>query len=388
MNYILFDNSRQQLMPFTLSRPVCEIRVGILTIKQKWELYLNASCSYECELYLQAKYPKLTASDNVYINATVFPDADLVVAIKNLKIGEALLREGNILALRTTDTTSTTTSKLTTDYKNPVSSINRIWHIFGKCDEQLRADFKLLTNGRNSLQLNSSNRLVGNTDDLFIEEGATVNCAIINTQTGPVYIAKDAEVMEGAMIRGPFALGEHATLKMGAKIYGATSIGPHCKVGGEVSNSVFFGFSNKAHDGFVGNAVIGEWCNLGADSNNSNLKNNYGNVKVYDYASQNMVDTGLQFCGLFMADHAKCAINTQFNTGTVVGFASNVFGGDFPPKFIPDFSWGGAKGFEKFDLQKAIALAKNVYARRSMTVTDADVAIFEAINEMAKNTNG
>ena len=269
------------------------------------------------------------------------------------------------------------------EYNHAISVVENIWNIFQDNHTQIENDFKLVTANRKSAALPGSNTLIGN-GDLFIEEGAKVECSIINTGNGPVYIGKDAEVMEGSLIRGPFALCNNSTLKMGAKIYGATTIGPHCKVGGEVNNSVIFAYSNKAHDGFLGNSVIGEWCNLGADSNNSNLKNNYSNVKVWSFTKNNFVDTGLQFCGLFMGDHTKASINTMFNTGTVIGVCSNIFGDSFPPKYVPSFSWGGAHGFDTFDLEKAKEMALRVMSRREISFNKEDEAIFDYLFKYLK----
>ena len=256
--------------------------------------------------------------------------------------------------------------------------LNFLWDIFSKNDSAIRDDFSLLTEGRKSQPISSSNKFAGS-QQIFIEKGAVVECSVLNATNGPIYIGKNAEVMEGCLIRGPFALGENAVLKMGAKIYGATTIGPYCKVGGEVNNSVFQSNSNKAHDGFLGNSVIGEWCNLGADTNNSNLKNNYANVKIWSHATEEMVDTGMQFCGLFMGDHSKSGINTMFNTGTVVGVNANIYGSDFPIHFVPSFSWGTAQGFSDYRLEKALEVAERVMARRNQKLTTSERKILSHI---------
>lgn len=371
MNFILCDFNRGNLLPFTYTRPVSEIRVGILTIREKWEKYLGAGTSSLTEKYLSGKFPVKKERLNICINASVLPDKNLVSKIKSLKEGQQIIYKNKMIAacLVKDEIKYSLPEKYegfeAIKFTGELVMIEKPWDIFLKNDEAIKNDFVLLTTGRKSEKISTTNKISGK-QNIFIEKGVKVEHSIINATTGPVYIGKGAEIMEGCMIRGPFALGEHATLKMGAKIYGATTIGPHSKVGGEVSNSVIFGYTNKAHDGFLGNSVIGEWCNLGADTNNSNLKNNYSNVKVWNYEIKNYVDTGLQFCGIFMGDHSKCGINTMFNTGTVVGVSANVFGGDFPPKFIPSFSWGGAKGFDKFELDKAIELATAVYKRRNM----------------------
>ena len=265
------------------------------------------------------------------------------------------------------------------------TSVENVWDIFSKNGDAIKADFDLITRGRTSQPLSTSNTVIGDAKQIFLEEGAIVEASILNTNTGPIYIDKDAEIMEGSVVRGPFSLGEHAALKLSTKIYGPTTVGPHSKVGGEVNNSVIFAYSNKGHDGFLGNSVIGEWCNLGADTNNSNLKNNYGNVKLYNYSQKKMIDTGLQFCGLIMGDHSKCGINTMFNTGTVVGVGANIFGGGFPPTHIPSFSWGGADGMEEYKFDKMIETASRVYARRNLTVNAVEKDILEKI---FKNTEG
>ncbi len=380
MNYILFeDETRGNLLPFTLTRPVPEIRVGVLTIADKWRRWLQEPVSYLTERYLSVKYRLLPDEENILINGSIIPDAPLVKAIQALKAGQELVKN-NLLLAAFVPGESLEEWKITPKknkripYEGAVFSIRNLWDMFMLNEKAIRYDVELLTAGRKSAPIPSSNQVIS-PENIFIEAGAKVECAILNASTGPIYISKAAEIMEGCMIRGPFTLGEGATMKMGAKIYGATSIGPHCKVGGEVGNSVIFGFSNKAHDGFLGNSVIGEWCNLGADTNNSNLKNNYSNVKIWNYPLKEYVDTGMQFCGLFMGDHSKSGINTMFNTGTVVGVSCNVFGSGFPEKLIPSFSWGGADAMESFRLDKAIELAQQVYKRRQLLFDETETAI-------------
>ena len=389
MNLILFDgNRRNHLLPLTFTRPVADIRIGILTIREKWEKYFGNSSTLT-EEYLSAKFTVTYAADNILINSSVCPDEDLVKKIKELKTGEALSTENTLIAVALPKHKAETFKEGDTDcfvkhsYTAKLLQVNNLWDIFQKNAEAIEADFKLLTKGRKSAKISSTNTLI-NAENIFIEEGAKVEASVINASAGSVYIAKDAEVMEGSLVRGPFALCEHSTLKMGAKIYGATTIGPHSKVGGEVNNSVIFGYSNKAHDGFLGNAVIGEWCNLGADSNNSNLKNNYAEVKLWNYAENTFVSTGSQFCGLIMGDHSKCGINTMFNTGTVVGVSCNIFGAGFPRNFVPSFSWGGANGFMNYSLDKALETAKLVMERRHIELTKEDEKIFEYITELTK----
>lgn len=378
MNYVLFDDqSHTSLLPLTFTRPVADIRIGILTIREKWEKYLQTTCSVLTQEYLQAKFPYVKAEDTVFINASLLPGKELVERVLSLTASEVLLQEDFILAARVsasninhfTDLESYS-FRYKSSFETPCISIRQPWNIFQHNGIALSADYELLTAGRTSARLSATNTVIGNA--VFIEESASVECSILNSSTGPIYIGKGAEVMEGSMIRGPFSLGGHASVKMGCKVYGPTTVGPHSRVGGEISNSVIFGYSNKGHDGFLGNSVLGEWCNLGADTNNSNLKNNYSNVKVWSYVEKDYVDTGLQFCGLIMGDHSKSGINTMFNTGTVVGVSSNVYGSGFPPKFIPSFSWGGGEDSAPYKLEQALEVAGRVLERRNKKLDEAD----------------
>ncbi len=387
--YILFDdNRRENLLPLTFTRPVAEVRIGILTITEKWKHYLGNSCSFLTKEYLSEKYPINTASTEfLLINGGVCPDKNLVDAILKLKAGDALISENCVIAgvLRSVPKNNPCIADFynTTIYNNSILQISNPWDIFRFNGEAIERDFELLTKNRKSESISPTNTVL-NPSRVFIEKGARVECSILNAETGSIYIAKDAEIMEGSIVRGPFALGEHSALKMGAKIYGPTTVGPHSKVGGEVNNSVIFGYSNKAHDGFLGNSVIGEWCNLGADSNNSNLKNNYAEVKLWNYPRKSFIKTGLQFCGLIMGDHSKCGINTMFNTGTVVGVSANIFGSGFPRNFIPCFSWGGASGFSIYQPSKAFETAKIVMSRREIELTEIDKKILLEVFEQTK----
>ncbi|MEI6853867.1 MAG: GlmU family protein [Bacteroidota bacterium] len=384
MNYILFDDStRNDLLPLTFTRPVADIRIGILTIREKWEKYLKASTSSLTEKYLSVKYPMIKSANNILINGSVLPTKELVKAINELQPDQSLVYKEYIIAMhvieKDLDDVDSIDAPIVEDVEKrevegmheiecdlPHMKINYPWDIFAMNGQAIEDDFKLLTYGRKSKVLSDSNRLI-NEENIFVESGAKVECTIINASNGPVYIGKDAEVMEGCVIRGPFALCDHSSLKMGAKIYGPTTIGPHSKVGGEVNNSVIFGYTNKAHDGFLGHSVLGEWCNIGADSNNSNLKNTYDEVKAWNYAEEKFILTGLQFCGLLMGDHSKCGINTMFNTGTVVGVSANIVGHGFQRNFIPSFSWGSSmSGYTTYDVDKAIDVAKRVYERRGL----------------------
>jgi UDP-N-acetylglucosamine diphosphorylase/glucosamine-1-phosphate N-acetyltransferase len=369
MNVVLFDNPKiwKNLLPLTYTRPVSEIRIGILTIRGKWEKWLGTSCSYFTEEYLSQKFPLKEKAGSLLIASNICPDKDLVSAVKALKEGEALMKNGEVIAFagrsELMEDQKWTSKK---EYAAEVFEINHVWDIFRKNGEAIAADFELITKGRKSQALSKTVTVIGDASLVFAEEGAYAEACVINTKSGPVYLGKDSEIMEGSAVRGPFALCEHSTLKLNAKIYGPTTIGPHCKVGGEVSNCVIFGFSNKAHDGFIGNSVLGEWCNLGADTNSSNLKNNYANVKLFSYAENKNIDTGLQFCGLIMGDHSKSGINTMFNTGTVVGVGANIFGGGFPPTHLPSFTWGGAEKLETYKTDKMFETAQKVFERRSM----------------------
>lgn len=388
MNYILFDDSevRTNLLPLTFTRPVAEFRIGILTIREKWELLLQAKTSTKTEAYLSKKYPVKLTSDNVWINGSVCPNEELVKLIKQLNTDQALVSGKVLIACRSNADSVDFSGELSLqkiETSTIFLQIKNLWDIFSKNGEAITEDYQRLTQGKVSQPLNATNQVI-NPQQIFVEEGAKVECAILNASAGPIYIGKDAEIMEGSIVRGPFALCEHSALKLGAKIYGPTTIGPHSKVGGEVNNSVIFGYSNKAHDGFLGNSVIGEWCNLGADSNNSNLKNNYAPVKLWHYGKERFVNTGLTFCGLIMGDHSKCGINTMFNTGTVVGVNANIFGAGFPRNFVPSFSWGGAAGFTTYKLNDAFEVATRVFERRSMVFDTTEKEILTQVFELTE----
>lgn len=386
MNYILFDGpSRSNLLPFTFTRPVADIRVGILTIREKWENFLGATTTTVTEDYLSEKFPMVEMEENIMINASFCPNAELVELIKNLKENQAIFSGEDVIAFYTLDTQEDINFDDfdAIEYDAHILKIEHTWDIFSKNGEAIENDFSLLTEGRKSQTLPKSVNTI-NPKNIFIEEGAKLEFVTLNASSGPIYIGKDAEIMEGSIIRGPFALCDHATVKLGAKIYGPTTIGPHSKVGGEVNNSVLFGYSNKGHDGFLGNSVLGEWCNLGADTNNSNLKNNYAEVRLWDYNTEGFARTGLQFCGLMMGDHSKCGINTMFNTGTVVGVSANIFGSGFPRNFVPSFSWGGHGGFTTYLTKKAFEVCKIVMSRRDIEFTEQDAAILEHVFEETK----
>jgi len=386
MNYILFDGpARTALLPFTYTRPVADIRIGILTIREKWEKYLGSTTTTLTEEYLSDKYPMVELEENVMINASYMPNANLVEIISNLKSNQAVFKGDAVIAFFTNDSQEEVDFDQyeIIEFTSDCLTVEHTWDIFAKNDAAIREDFALLTEDRTS-QLISKTVNVISPENIFIEEGAKMEFVTLNASTGPIFIGKNAEIMEGSVIRGPFALCEEAQVKLATKVYGATTVGPHCRIGGEINNSVLFGYSNKGHDGFLGNSVLGEWCNIGADSNNSNLKNNYEEVKLWSFESESFAKTGLQFCGLMMGDHSKCGINTMFNTGTVVGVSANIFGSGFPRNFVPSFSWGGASGLVTYQTNKAFEVAKIVMARRHVEFTDQDKAILEHVFEVSK----
>ena len=386
MNYILFDGPvRNALLPFTYTRPVADIRIGILTIREKWEKYLGYTTTTITEDYLSEKYPMVEMEENILINASFFPNEVLVEMIKSLEPHQAIFKHEEVIAFYTNDTQEEVDfdSYEIIEYNEDGLQIAHPWDIFAKNDQAIREDFELLTEGRTSQPIPKSVNVIA-PEHVFIEKGATLEFVTLNAATGPIYIGKNSEIMEGSVIRGPFALCEEAQVKLATKVYGATTVGPHCRIGGEVNNSVLFGYSNKGHDGFLGNSVLGEWCNIGADSNTSNLKNNYEEVKLWSYETENFAKTGLQFCGLMMGDHSKCGINTMFNTGTVVGVSANIFGSGFPRNFVPSFSWGGASGFTTYLTRKAFEVAKVVMSRRQVEFTEEDKNILEHVFEETK----
>ncbi|MDG1573474.1 GlmU family protein [Robiginitalea sp. M366] len=381
MHYILFDGSyRTSLLPFTFTRPVAAIRMGILTLAEKWEHRLQAPVSHMTEAYLSGKFPMDSGADNLMLCGSLLPDDALVKAVQALPSGKALWAGEELLAYRCPEPISPARAGdlEAVSYTGPVQLLRNTWEIFSENGPALEADFELLTSGRKSQPIPESNRVI-RPDRIFLEPGAQVEYSILNATEGPIYLGKDSLVMEGNMIRGGFALCEKGVVKMGAKIYGPTTVGPHGKVCGEISNSVIFGYSSKGHDGYLGNSVLGEWCNIGADSNNSNLKNNYAKVRLWNYQSGRFENTGLQFCGLMMGDHSKTAINTMFNTGTVIGVNCNIYTPGFPRNFVPSFSWGGAKGFTEYLPVRAFEAAKVMMARRDVAFTEEDARILEQV---------
>jgi len=386
MNFILSDGDyREHLLPFTYTRPVADIRIGILTIREKWERFLECKTSSLTKEYLSKKYPLSIEEKNIVIHASYIPNIAFVNAVKALHHGEALIWNEEVIAYATSVPKAAFNLKdfKTVLFTEDLITVKNTWDIFSKNEAALQADYDFITKGRKSASISNTNRVIA-PENIFLEEGAAVEYSILNATEGPIYLGKDSLVMEGNMIRGALALCENAVVKMGAKIYGATTIGPYGKVCGEVSNSVIFGYSSKGHDGYLGNAVLGEWCNIGADSNNSNLKNNYDKVRLWNYATKSFDRTGLQFCGLMMGDHSKTAINTMFNTGTVIGVNVNVYTPGFPRNFIPSFSWGGASGFSTYLPKKAFEAAKVMMARRNVEFDETEAEILQHVFEESK----
>lgn len=387
MNYILFDGSvRNALLPLTYTRPVAELRIGILTIREKWEKMLGYTTTTITEDYLEEKYPMVEMEQNIMINASFLPNKELLNAVKNLQLNQAITQNEEIIAFFATQDQEEVdfNSYETIEIESEILQVKNTWDLFRLNDQALRADFELITEGRTSQPI-PSEVMVKNPENVFIEEGAEVNFCSLNASTGPIYIGKDTLVMEGSLIRGPFSLGDHSRVKMGAKIYGATTVGPKCTIGGEVNNSILISNSSKGHEGYLGNSVLGSWCNIGADTNNSNLKNNYDEVRLWNYETGRFDKTGLQFCGLIMGDHSKTAINTMFNTGTVIGVSSNIYGSNFPRNFIPSFSWGGAAGMVTYMFEKASETAKRVFERKNETYDEVEERILKRVFELSES---
>lgn len=380
-NTILFDGpERSQLLPFTYIRPVAELRIGIDTLREKWEAFLGQECSFATQNYLSSKYPLHNADLNYFINPTYIPTRSLAIQVKNLKENQVLIFDSNPVAFCTTNSIlpSDTSGFNEIDVEQELIQIKNCSDLFVHNAEVLAQDFKRLTKDRMSQVLGDTNRVI-NPEQVFVEPGARVSCAILNASEGPIYIGADAQIMEGSMLRGPLAICKNSVVKMGAKIYGGTTIGPNAKVGGELNNVLFLGNSNKGHDGFLGNAVIGEWCNIGAATDASNLKNNYSKIRIWNYVSENFAKTELQFCGLLMGDYSRCGIHSMFNTATVIGVNSNVFGTGFPRTFIPSYSYGGAQGFQTYAFAKAMESNNAMMERKGSKLTDHDIQILETI---------
>lgn len=368
MQIVLFeDHLWSRFLPLVYTRPVGDLRMGMYTMAERYAKLLNTEAVHETRVPLRSIFAASSAQLQLHISARLFPTLALREALQSMQPGDILVHGSDVLA-RCIDTHAEH-KEHTIPFESEPVWIETITDLFSKNAMAITFDATLISNVAQPAPLHASNTVIGDPKLLFIHPSATVYATTFNTNEGPIFIDAHAEIMEGTHIRGPFYLGKHSTLKLGTKVYGATTIGPHCKVGGEISNSIFWGYSNKAHDGFVGNSIIGEWCNLGADTNTSNLKNNYSSVKIWSYVKGDFADTGLTFCGLIMGDHSKCGINTMFNTGTVTGVGANIFGGGFPHKHLPSFSWGGAEGMETYDLDKAFATIEKVMQRRSLPLT-------------------
>ena len=386
MNYILFDSDvRDTLLPFTYTKPVADIRIGILTIREKWEKHLGLTTTTITADYLEEKYPMVEMEENILINASFCPTESLVEKVKTLSINEAIFKGEDVLAFHTTQSQEEVDFDTYTqiEFDEELIQVKNTSDIFTHNGKAIQQDFDLITEERTSETIPAGIQVI-NPGNIFIEEGAQILFSTLNASEGPIYIGKDALIMENSSIRGPFAMCENAVVKMGTKIYKDTTIGPFSKVGGEISNSVIFGYSSKGHDGYLGNSVIGEWCNLGAGTNNSNLKNNYSEVKLWNYETERFAKTGLQFCGLMMGDHSKCAISTMFNTGTVVGVSANLFGSGFPRNFTPSFSWGGAAGYETFQMNKVSEVVTAVMKRKNLVFDVVDQKILDHVFEETK----
>ncbi|WP_334126583.1 GlmU family protein [Empedobacter brevis] len=377
MNIILFDGEEwENLLPLTFTKPVASLRMGVLSFAERWEKILNTTISYQTQSYLEEKFSTNYQSENIFINPSFFPTTELIHYIKELELNQSILFNDQLVAVKTTEESPRITSEIISLEKT--IHIKNSWDLFTYNFQAIEFDFEILTKGRVSQPISETNNVL-HPEKIFIEEGAKVEFSILNASEGSIYIGKEAEIMEGCMIRGGLALCEHGKINMGSKIYPGCTVGPYCKVGGELNNAILMAYSNKGHDGFLGNAVLGEWCNLGADTNNSNLKNNYAEVKLWNYKEKRFVKTGLQFCGLIMGDYAKSAINTQFNTGTVVGVCANVFQSGFPPNMIKHYSWGGQSDAPVFSFERACEAAEKMMERRKVEFTPTDKKILEHI---------
>ncbi|NVK64398.1 MAG: glucose-1-phosphate thymidylyltransferase [Flavobacteriales bacterium] len=378
MKVVLHDNNKWlKFAPLTLTRPVGNLRIGILTNDERWRFLLpHVEVGFVTEDYLSGKF---SPNDGIIMNACVILNREIADAITLLE-DNSELHDGNDWIARRGD------GSQKVNFSGNSISISERWHLYQLNGEALKSDFQLITEGRMSEPLSTTNIVIGDPDLIFLEEGAQVEGAILNTTNGPIYVGTNAEIMEGSVVRGPLAMNPSSALKLGAKVYGPTTLGPHCKVGGEVNNCIFQSFSNKGHDGFLGNSLIGEWCNLGADTNSSNLKNNYGMVKTYSFESKQIEQTDVQFMGLVMGDHSKCGINTMFNTATVIGVCSNLFGAEFPPKYVPSFQWGVNGESYRFD--RALESAENMMERRGAQLSLHDIDILQFISDKSNGFSG
>ncbi len=384
MNIIFFDTaSHTNLLPLTYTRPIADLRIGILKLSEKWTKRFEANVSYKTVDYLAAKFPINQIENNYWIDGSIVINDELAKEVKTLEKGQVLTFNNEVIVFINEKFIEDFSNFDKIETKSNPIRINHSWDIFSQNDRAIEEDFNLLTKGKTSLPISKTNTVLGDENRIFLAEGASVECSVLNTKNGSIYIGKAAQIMEGCLVRGGLAMNEHSVLKMGAKIYGATTLGKYAKVGGEVNNSVIYDYSNKGHEGFLGNSVLGEWCNLGADTNNSNLKNNYAPVKLWNYNTERFGQTGLQFCGLMMGDHAKSGINTMFNTGTVIGVAANIFGAEYPRNFLPSFTWGGTGNNKTFRMKQVLEMAEAMMGRRKVDLTTIDIAILNHIFEVS-----
>lgn len=391
-NIVLFDveETFRNILPITFTRPISYIRVGIVTIKEKWEAMLPGNYSVKTVDFLSDVFPCRIKEDNdtLYIDSSVLPSEELVEAIGSLEEGEKLC-SGDTLIAYVGQSASGSTLK---EFKGELHRIEYVFSIFLENGKEILKDYRRLTAGRKSCPLPSNNLVIGSYEDedgnpmIFLEEGAEVEGATLNLKEGPIYIGRNARIMEGSCVRGPLALCENAQIRLGAKVYGATTLGPFCKGGGEMSNVVMLGYSNKSHDGYLGNAVIGEWCNIGAGVNASNLKNDYSKIRIWNYVQQRFMKTDLQFCGLIMGDHSKAGVNCMFNTATVLGVGVNVHGAGFPRVFVPSFSEGSASaGFSDVSLKKFFDIAVRVMGRRDKDISEEERRMYEHVYHISQH---
>lgn len=381
--YITFVDTHyswKRLLPLTYTRPVADLRVGILKIHEKWAAQLGINASfYRTERYLEGLFLTPTEKSLCILGAWL-PTTRSIEAILSLKENQALMLGDQLLAGYFHPDEAFEAGSRSILMIEEAELVRYPWDLFRLNRQEIRRDYALLTRGRKSQPVyDPHTKTYG--EQIFLEEGVRLRSVTLNAENGPIYLDKDTEIQEGSVIRGPFALCHDSVVNMGTKIRGDSTIGPYSKVGGEIANIVIQGYSNKGHDGFLGHSVLGEWCNIGADTNNSNLKNNYGMVKMWDYTSKKFRQTHLTFCGLIMGDHAKCGINTMFNTGTTVGVSSNIFGSGYPQTFIPSFSWGATSGFSTFALHKAMETAKIMMARRNRIFTEKDSVVLSSVFE-------
>ncbi len=394
MKIVLFDHKddHYDLLPLSFTRPICDFRVGITTIREKWESFLPDAEVIALPVdFLRDRFGHIDdpAEDMLFVSGAIVPDADMAARIVSLKKGQAIVSDEYTVAFNGCYS-DLEARKFDDIFDEDLRRLRNVYDVFIMNPEVLVEDYLRITADRESRPLPDSNKVIGNLTDqdgrpmLFIEEGAEVEGATLNLKEGPIYIGKDVDVMEGCCLRGPLAFCDHAKARMGAKLYGGSTFGPYVKVGGEVDNSVIFGYSNKAHDGYLGNAVVGEWCNIGAGVNCSNLKNDYSKIRLWNYRLHSFARTDLQFCGPIIGDHSKLGVNVMLNTATVIGVGVNIYGAGFPRVFVPSFQEGSANGgFVDVPVKKFLTVAERVMARRNVSLSDLDRQIFERIFEYA-----